>query len=550
MRQFTRRAVLAGTSAVAASSLSSILALRSAAGQSPCPTKTVKEFLADAKAQSLSPQQRADLVDQAIALLSDFYAHLPLKRALYGIDPLERLRLLRQRLTVLGSDPAFHGEMRDIFVSLRDLHTVYLLPEPYASSHAWLPFKVEACVESGRRMYIVSRVVDGFVHPTFGVGVEVLSFDGIPIARAAELVGQNGSTPAARQALGLARLTYRALFWEPPPREDSVLIHYKAGRKEYEISIPWSISTLPALDPCANDPQPCTEIQQLQKFRQFLYAPFENCNPFGVPERIRTPDGLFGYLRIFSFEKSLLGDDAFVRKFKGHVADLARDTKGLIIDVRDNGGGSTRAGERIIQFITPTNRQIEPSRLYFVANPVTLGFCQLSSTDDLGPNGLQPWIPSIQQAVQNHGTFSEAFQYTKDEAANEPTRTSFPGPVIVITSALSYSTAEFFAAGFQDHGGMIVGVDESTGGGGAGVRGQDQLIDYYTQANQPPPLQPLSRGGFTCAFRRSVRVGLGSGIEIEDRGVLRDRPYAMTRRDLLNRNQDLKREAARLLAQM
>src|SRR6195256_5305956 len=104
MRQFTRRAVLAGNSAVAASTLSPFLALRTAAGQSPCPTKTIKQFLADAKTQALSPQERADLVDQAIALLNNFYAHLPLKRALYGIDPLERLRLLRQRLTLLGSD--------------------------------------------------------------------------------------------------------------------------------------------------------------------------------------------------------------------------------------------------------------------------------------------------------------------------------------------------------------------------------------------------------------------------------------------------------------
>jgi hypothetical protein len=40
------------------------------------------------------------------------------------------------------------------------------------------------------------------------------------------------------------------------------------------------------------------------------------------------------------------------------------------------------------------------------------------------------------------------------------------------------------------------------------------------------------------------------GNEVEDRGVFRDRPYAMTRRDLLNHNEDLKREAARLLAQM
>ena len=40
------------------------------------------------------------------------------------------------------------------------------------------------------------------------------------------------------------------------------------------------------------------------------------------------------------------------------------------------------------------------------------------------------------------------------------------------------------------------------------------------------------------------------GLVLEDRGVLRNRPYAMTRRDLLNHNEDLKKEAARLLAQM
>jgi len=295
MRQLTRRAVLAGTSAVAASTVSSLLALRSAVGQGLGPTQSVSEFLATAKSDALLVSERRNLVDQATTLLRYFYVHLPLKRARYGVDPLERLRLLRERL-VFGlagqaNDLAFHAEMRDIFASLRDMHTVYLLPDPhYRNSHAWLPFKVEACVEDGRRIYIVSRVVDGFAHATFQPGAEILSFDGISVERTAELLGQQGSNPAARQALGLARLTYRSLLWQAPPQEDSVLVHYRTAGQEFEISIPWRISSLPVCH------YPSNEAQAIQKFRQFLYAPYDNCHPFGVPERIKTPNGVFGYL--------------------------------------------------------------------------------------------------------------------------------------------------------------------------------------------------------------------------------------------------------------
>lgn len=562
MRQITRRNVFAGAAAAAATVLTPISGIRPAIAFAPCPTETVKDFLTKAQEHDLTLDERTKLVQQAIKMLSGFYAHLPLKRAMYGVDPLERLRLLSHRLTQLGggAQPGggaqFHAEMRDIFASLRDMHTVYYLPDPYASAHAWLPFKVEACVEDGRRKYIVSNIVDGFVHSTFGRGVEILSVDGIPVERAAELAGRHGSNPAAQLALGLARLSYRALLWEPPPQEDLVLIHYRAGGQELEISIPWSISTLPGT--CDVEPPICNEVEQLQRFRKFLYAPFENCSAFGTPERIPTPDGVFGYIRIFSFEKDLLGDDLFVETFKGLVAGLA-DTKGLIVDVRDNGGGSTRASERIIQFLTP-QRPIVPSRLYFVATPETLKFCRLPpaldpdkpSVTTLGPGGLEDWVDSIQQALQSGGTFSKALQYTPNDACNESPSFSFPGPVIVVTSALSYSSAEFFAAGFQDHGGMVLGVDETTGGGGAGYRTHKELHEYFVDAGKAAdsPFEPLNRDGFSVAFRRSVRVGSGAGKEIEDLGVYRNRPYVMTRRDLLDHNSDLKREAARLLAQM
>jgi hypothetical protein len=561
MRQLTRRTVLAGAGAVAATSLASFSAVRTAAGDPPdftlCPTQLVKEFLAFAQGpqHTLSPEDRKLIVEEAEKLLATFYPHLPSKRAKYGVDPLERLRILKQRVSQVSpnaqfvTDLPFHAEMTDIFTSLRDGHAVYTLPDPYRDRHAWLPFKTESCIEGGRRKYFVSRVVDGYVHPTFRKGVEVLSWNGVPVEQAAERAGPPRGTPAARHALGLTRLTYRWLFLNPPPQEDAVLVHYRAGGREREISIPWNLSQQP-LDRCSQDAEVCTEIEQLKKFRQFLFAPYTPCTAFGTPERITTPDGVFGYIRIFSFDKDLLGDTKFIQTFRQHVTGLARGTRGLIIDVRDNGGGSIRAGERILQSFTRM-RPIQPSKFYFVATETTKKFCNLGeSVKELGPDsdGLQPYVASIEQALLNHEPFSIARPYANAALCNSDPQPIFSGPVVIVTNALTYSSAEMFAAGFQDHGGMILGVDETTGGGGAHARTNDQLSDFF--GNSTPFKTLPKNAGFSIAFRRGVRVGLGAGQEIEDSGVHCNRSYSMTRHDLLNSNQDLKRAAARLLAQM
>src|SRR5215470_10865796 len=108
MRQITRRTMLAGSTAAAATALAPTSGIRRAAADVPCMAMSVKEFLASARALPLDDCQ--DIVDQADKLLRSFYAHLPLKRAMYGVDPLERLRLARQRLGQLGGGPSFHAE--------------------------------------------------------------------------------------------------------------------------------------------------------------------------------------------------------------------------------------------------------------------------------------------------------------------------------------------------------------------------------------------------------------------------------------------------------
>ena len=63
------------------------------------------------------------------------YVHLPMKRAIHAIDPIQQLKLLRFQLAEWNADLEstidFHRRMLSIFGSTRDLHTLYLLPEPF-----------------------------------------------------------------------------------------------------------------------------------------------------------------------------------------------------------------------------------------------------------------------------------------------------------------------------------------------------------------------------------------------------------------------------------
>src|SRR3954452_19775758 len=103
----------------------------------------------------LTLAERLLLVEQAMLMLDGNYVHLPLKSAMHAVNPVQRLRLLRGRLlrqTAETMDPEriFHAEMSAVFHSVRDLHTNYLLPTPFAGMIAYLPFQVEKCADADR----------------------------------------------------------------------------------------------------------------------------------------------------------------------------------------------------------------------------------------------------------------------------------------------------------------------------------------------------------------------------------------------------------------
>ena len=77
---------------------------------------------------------------------------------------------------------------------------------------------------------------------------------------------------------------------------------------------------------------------------------------------------------------------------------------------------------------------------------------------------VDSWTPTIDQGTRLNEEYSTTFSFA---SANKIGRV-YPGPSVLIVDALTYSTADMFTAGFQDHAiGPVICTDENIGAGGA-----------------------------------------------------------------------------------
>ncbi|MEM7256223.1 MAG: hypothetical protein AAF404_02420 [Pseudomonadota bacterium] len=238
----------------------------------------------------LTLRDRRTIVQQARLLLQENFVHLPLKEAMHGINPLQQLSLLEHRLehatdNSIGSEYSFHRQMLEIFTSLRDLHTNYLLPEPFCDHVAFMPFSIEEYYDGNQAHYIATHLVDGFSHNHFKKGVEIIHWSGVPITRAIEVVANQhaGSNEAARHARGIDGITLRALKSSLPPDESWVIVGYRDHKGvEREMRQEWIVSTEPpsktgqdadVITHAATTQGLDIEADIQQKTRKMLFAP-------------------------------------------------------------------------------------------------------------------------------------------------------------------------------------------------------------------------------------------------------------------------------------
>ncbi|MGW7682803.1 S41 family peptidase [Kribbella sp. NPDC054772] len=539
-------------------------------------------------AGTLTLDQRRLLVDQALLLLSENYVHLPLKIAMHAVNPLQRLRVMRARLArqtpdTMEAEWLFHREMSSTFHSVRDLHTNYLLPVPFAGMVAYLPFLIEKCYdETGGEHYLVTRTVTGYQAPHFGAGAEVTHWNGTPIARAVALNGAvfAGSNQAANLARGLESLTLRPLIIQSPPDEDWVTLTYVGlDGSNQELREQWKVTAnlppmtdLDAVSVASASMGLDLDSDEKSRAKKALYvrdvvdlergrSSVELATPAAVEgadlpttmpgvfraREVSTPYGTFGHLRIFTFsvQDPVAFRDEFVR------LTTALPQNGLIVDVRDNGGGHIYASEFTLQTMTP--RRVAPEPVQFISTPLNLRICRRHKDNPSGID-LGPWFDSLDLAIETGAQYSAAKPITPEDGANDLGQT-YHGPVVLITDARVYSATDIFCAGFADHEiGTILGVDDNTGAGGANVWTHGLLAQLL---NEPPPPDETSPyvalpngANLRVAIRRTLRVGKLAGTPVEDLGVKPQETHRMTRADLLEGNVDLLNKAGALLAAM
>lgn len=524
----------------------------------------------------LSLEQRAVLVEQAMILIGDIYAHLPLKRAMHSIDPVQRLRLLQQQLTEMD-DQEFYAELLDVFKELRDLHTNLTLPFPFGSQIAFLGVMVERFFTDGVPRYIVSKIAGGLnTDDDFQPGVEITHWNGMPmeaaIARNADK--EAGSNIPSRMARGLENLTLRSLRSSLVPDEDWVDLTYVKDGQVRETRLHWLVFDNPdeirealnnglgfvdstaarsAYNLGVDERQRLfgrakrklfvgdkTKAEQAEEKAQGSTADHIDIEIPGDRSEISAkiiqgPDNdEYGYIRLWSFFMEDFDIDGFVSAFID-LLENQMPANGLIIDVRGNGGGFIIAAEFLLQLMT--FRRITPQPAQFIATSQALDLA--SKVED-----MQKWVPSLKQAVSTGALYSKALPISDPNLVNLVGQIYF-GPVVLITDAFCYSACDMFAAGFQDHKiGTILGVDERTGAGGANVLTHDALLGDWFGG----PLEELPLGAdMRVSLRRTMRVGDQAGDPVEDLGVIPDFLHNMTLDDLMDSNVDLLNHAISIL---
>jgi hypothetical protein len=528
----------------------------------------------------LSRSERLRVLSGFETVIGSVYAHLPLKRARYGFDPVQRLRILRTQVDAFD-DNNFHAELAAILTQMRDYHTRYTGPAAFEGKVAVLPFLVDLYGPEDSPTYVVTKVGKG-LDAGFVPGVLLQYWNGVPIDLAVlrhsneECAGRPDSVRAA----SLQSLTFRSLQFGPPPDEEWVIVGYRkvnaAGRPSgalKELRIAWRVvdpTAVAALLPSAPSGKRAARLRRamavnpaaaaVRMAKMLLFAPeaLTGAKPPDAPHvasraarrrgnggiaatTIDTtlPDTLrvqtlqvqgrsFGYLRIWGFDTD---PDKFITELLRVIPLLP--TEGLIIDVRSNPGGYIVAAERALQLFT--SKRIEPVRFSALATPFTRDMAVLAGLE----GDLDPWKASLQAAVRNGELYAQPLPITAPAECNDiAVERRYAGPVVLVGDTNTYSSGDIFAAGFVDHGiGPFVCVGAATGAGGANVWDYAEL--RRALAGTPLALPSLPAGiGLTFSFRRITRSGPSEGLTIEDVGVP-GMPYAMTRNDLLFGNGDL-----------
>lgn len=474
--------------------------------RAPEPCEPLSSF--QERSATLCDEGCAAIAEQAARLLEDAWVHLPAAQA-RGADPVGALRRLGARLPATRG--AFQRALLRIFAALGDGHTQCHLPAPFAGRLAFLPLLVREARDRGQRQIVVAgSAIEGLAR-----GDILCSWNGTPVSDVVRrhMALQWGGNLEVRRARAVQTLCVRPLDWLPLPEDrDVVLESMDPGQRRRSVHLSWQVADRRWV---GQRLAPCLERTDGDAPAHSLRA-----------RVVETSSGTFGCIRISSLQRE---PDALMAAFLHVLADMPRS--GLVLDLRGCEEGIIPAGEQLLQLFTAD--PIEPQPFQF---RITALIRHLLATRCGTSPALAPWHEAVEEAARRGDAFSRCRPLTSRAQANRVGR-RYHGPVVVLTDALTYSTAEMLAAGIQDHGiGVVVGTAGRTGGGGGSPWSQELIHRLSGQER----FRPVPRGPrFRVAVRRCRRVRAHQGLLLEGLGVVPDVVHWPTRADVLHDDVDL-----------
>lgn len=507
----------------------------------------------------LSDAEKRTVAEQSQLLLKGIYVHRFQKQDFYpGVtDPATAVQAVVDNIDDL-SVPEMESELYRIFSSQRDLHLNYIFPQPYASFQSSLPLTFKRV--QGRRNFFEVRVdaINAGRFATFApdqrvpeVGDQVIAYNGVRIRNAVNNiieVGQ-GANKFGGFSRALARLTFRPHLLSLVPEEDEVTITFrskKAGRhgrkyERYTVTIPW-ITRVPApviaqaqqrsaaITIQNSSTKPRKVLLQEMNIKEDMFQKLFNnfrtengllaqnsypSNASNEPEItwgvIENRLGKFGYIRLASFVPDN-GVDFAVQEIRRIIYDEFDGTKGMIFDVRNNGGGFGQLSDELPQLFGRNDAVTAQDRLINTEENVRL--FNESVFGPAFPEGLE----ALNEVAGTDATHTKVFSLFDAPGVNTFGQI-YNGPVAVLANSNSYSASDYFSCHMQDSGiGFVFGEEPRTGAGGANVFEHSLLAQFAPTVFSPLPGTHRAR----VSFGQAVRSGLNEGSFIEDFGCEAD----------------------------
>lgn len=385
-----------------------------------------------------------------VYLGKQIYCYWDLKQVDTGTDFVALAASLETSVTDASSFNDYYLVLRQWASAFHDGHVNVMAKSDMTGLEVFTaPVRVEVLAPATAREKVIISKVTGQIG--LAVGDEVLAIGGVPVADALSKAAKeaaSGSTERMRRfSAGRRLVDVLGLEAGSTPLEIRVRPYAGGAEKTVTLAREIEIDAKPGAAPAAPEETGATLLTA------------------------RILPGGIGYLRIDGFSGSQ--DDFLLSQ----TMDRLANTNGLILDLRQNGGGDL-SGDRIIERLI-TNSVVRYKR----------------------SERLNDYI--LSQRPENFGLTPDAtglFSTWHDLTVDPLTNRHYAKPVVALISPYCFSACDTFATALKVNG-LATFIGESTGGG----TGTPLVFDL--------PLSPLM-------FRYSVIRGQGpKGDLIEGKGT-------------------------------